>query len=363
LIAAEAVEWFVCLQGSSPMPDERARFAAWLRASSEHVAEYLAVSEAWGDSRLVLDEYPQAAELREEAQCEGNPDNVVPLTSAELFSVRVVTPALAASESQSRQPRWPGRRLAFACASVFIAVVAGATLWLSRGIFLESSLERHYVTGNKEHLTVSLEDGSVVHLNANSEAYIIYGTHARRVKLDEGEARFHVASDAHRPFTVITERATVRALGTVFDIYRRNDDTKVTVVEGRVEVHSNRGGRGLVPASSASQLGPGEEIAVLVTGQLLKIPAPDLARVLAWPEQRLAFHSKPLTEVIDEFNRYNSPAMKIEDPELARLEVSGAFQADDPQSLLLYLERHESVVVTSGTDGVIVLKRRGTPGS
>src|SRR5262249_10999524 len=153
-------------------------------------------------------------------------------------------------------------------------------------VFRANAVERHYITGN-ERLTISLEDGSVVHLNTHSNARVSYDSHVRRIKLSEGEARFHVARDADRPFVVTTDRATVRALGTVFDVYRRADDTKVTVMEGRVEVRSTRDEAAANLTAYASQAGAGEEVAVLATGKLLKVAAPDLSAVSAWTEQRL----------------------------------------------------------------------------
>src|SRR6185312_16380584 len=60
----------------------------------------------------------------------------------------------------------------------------------------------------------------------------------RDVELIEGQALFAVAHDVARPFIVSAGNAAVRAVGTQFDVYRKQTGTTVTVVEGRVAVSS-----------------------------------------------------------------------------------------------------------------------------
>ena len=48
------------------------------------------------------------------------------------------------------------------------------------------------------------------------------------------EALFRVAQDTSRPFTVKSYDLRVRAIGTQFDVYRKDSGTTVSVVEGRV---------------------------------------------------------------------------------------------------------------------------------
>ena len=73
-------------------------------------------------------------------------------------------------------------------------------------------------------------------LNTHSRVAVRLGAHAREVRLLRGEALFHVAHDPSRPFLVSTDDAVVQAVGTQFDVYRRDDGTVVAVLEGRVNV-------------------------------------------------------------------------------------------------------------------------------
>jgi ferric-dicitrate binding protein FerR (iron transport regulator) len=58
----------------------------------------------------------------------------------------------------------------------------------------------------------------------------------------------------------------------------------------------------------------------------------------AWRERRLTFESRPLGEVVAEFNLYNEHPIEIRDAGLNSTQVSGSFNANDPQSFALFLE-------------------------
>jgi ferric-dicitrate binding protein FerR (iron transport regulator) len=84
--------------------------------------------------------------------------------------------------------------------------------------------------------TLTLEDGSTVELDSGSRIRIAYGGHERQVELLDGQALFRVAHDLTRPFIVHTRATNIQAIGTQFDVYKKDTGTIVTVVEGRVAV-------------------------------------------------------------------------------------------------------------------------------
>jgi transmembrane sensor len=333
LIASEAADWFVLLGGADVSAEDRTRFATWLRRSPEHVEEYLGIAGAWGDSRAAVAGYGSLETLL--ADADGDDGKVLALPAAST-TVRSV--------ARARGPwRWAG-------IAASVLAVAGAALWLAQ----YGTNERRYVTGDNEQIRISLQDGSVVYLNAHSRAEVRFSGRERRVELESGEARFHVAKDSRRPFRAVTAHTTVTAIGTVFNVARGRSADKVTVVEGKVEVRT----AALNQKPAVAELGAGEEATVQSAGTLARRPAPDLDKVLSWSEHRLVFRDKRLGEVIEEFNRYNWPPIQIDSPALTALEISGAFRADDPQSLIAYLKRHESVDVTQRADGGITLQQK-----
>jgi len=164
-----------------------------------------------------------------------------------------------------------------------------------------------------------------------------------------GEARFQVAKNAARPFIVTTQEATVRAVGTVFNVRTGEAITQVAVLEGRVEVNADPKSQ---PAHSGSDmlLAAGQRAAVTRLGVEADV-GPPIERVAAWTERRLVFRGDPLGAVVAEFNRYRTQALVVDDPALAEVRINGVFELDDPASLLTYLRNFESVQVTQGGDG------------
>jgi len=69
------------------------------------------------------------------------------------------------------------------------------------------------------------------------------------------------------------------------------------------------------------------------------------------------FDSSPLAEVAEEFNRYNTRQLVIENPQLADFHVSGVFSSVDPTLLLRFLRTQPDLVVEE-TDREIRISRK-----
>lgn len=89
--------------------------------------------------------------------------------------------------------------------------------------------------------TIKLTDGSVVHLNSDSELIINKGfdSNIRSVKLI-GKAYFEIESNPARPFLVQTDHSYIRVLGTKFEVeaYPDLSEVRVKVDEGKVRFFS-----------------------------------------------------------------------------------------------------------------------------
>ena len=68
-------------------------------------------------------------------------------------------------------------------------------------------------------------------------------------------------------------------------------------------------------------------------------------------QRKLIFEGSKLSDVVDEFNRYNRTQIVIEDPKLRDFEISGVYASPDPASLLRFL-RDQGVKVTEGDDEI-----------
>jgi transmembrane sensor len=307
----EAGEWFVQHRDGELGDAARRAFDAWLRASPQNVQAYLEISATWEDvPRLEAGWNPAAREL---IALERESVNVVPFAQPR---------ASPAPTSRAGRPRM---RIAFAAS---LALACGLTaIWL---YLLQTST---YVTEIGEQRSVRLPDGSDLYLNTRTRIVVRYAERERRIDLKNGEAYFKVAPDPARPFIVTAGTRQIRALGTAFSIRYEPDELAVILIEGKVAV------------GPAQIIEPGERL-VFSDGRAPKRDNPPLSVATAWTQRRLVFQSSPLSEVVEEFNRYNTRQLSIADPALETYRVSGVFSSTDPEPLLAFLRLQRGMQVT-----------------
>lgn len=334
-ILAEASEWLIEFETGEPDADTRREFDDWLRRSPEHVRAYLGLLPLWKQGAVAKFSRDQGPEtLIAYAQTDGN---VVALTGS--------TPAGKRSFSRT------SRQVAMA-AAVVLTVVGGLLTWREFRAPI-------YATDIGEQRSVLLPDGSTLELNARSRVRIEFTEKQRGIDLLQGQALFRVAADAHRPFVVNVDTLSVRAVGTQFDVNRRATGTIVTVVEGRVSIlRPSRGGG--ADASRGSFLSAGEQVTVSAdpADQRREARAADTAAATAWTHRSLVFDASTLSEVVEEFNRYNVRPITIVDPSLDRFPITGSFSSTDSASLLRFLEAQPGIQVTATDHEIRVDIRR-----
>ena len=336
-IIAEASAWFIEFRAGDADGDARVRFIDWLRRSPEHIHAYLEISGVWAE----LPSADPEGKIDIEALIErarGEPD-VIALPSDRR------RPGMAPSALKPHTA-WRSRRAAVALAAVLLLAIAAV-------IFIDSSkFNGVYTTGIGEQRTVQLLDGSTVELNARSTIQVRLTAEQRNVELLEGQALFSVAKDKQRPFVVRAGDAQVRAVGTEFDVYKKQAATVVTVVEGRVETYDSQDS----PGTAAIVLSAGEQLTV-VPHVVTKPTRTDTAIATAWVQKRLIFEETPLNDVAEEFNRYNRRPLTIDDGELGNVKISGVYSSTDPASLINFLRSQNSIQVVETEKQVRVLRR------
>jgi len=201
-------------------------------------------------------------------------------------------------------------------ASLAALVTAGSAWWVNRPPVYETHVGEQQV--------VMLADNTRVALNTNSELKIKYSRAERRVILDHGEALFEVSKDAARPFLVVSGEQIVRAIGTKFVVRHEDGETRVTLLEGKVQVL----GPAAVPRAPLAVLRPGQRLIVTANaGAALDTPSLDVAT--AWRRGEIVFDNWTLIDAAEELNRYSDNHLVIADPQLASLRVSGVFSTKD----------------------------------
>jgi len=380
-IYEEACEWFIECRAGDLDAAGRAELDRWLRKSPEHLSAYLEIAAIWNegpsldlagqfdadrliaeagmdcDNILALPRVPKKDTVPQVAAPAVESDDTVAVPEGALSSPDR-TLASTGPASDLRPAIAPRRR-----AHVLAASLAAVGLSIG-GIFAVDALRgATYATAIGEQRSLELEDGSTVALNSRSKIRVRYSAGERDVDLVEGQALFHVAKDAARPFIVRSGATSVRAVGTEFDVYQRHDGTVVTVVEGRVAVlidhpvdvsDSVPAPEGIpttrgppvptnlpFPGKESAGVGnifvsAGEQLTV-TSKQVQRAMHPNVAGATAWTERQLVFESASLSQVAEEFNRYNERQLTIQDHALETFHISGVFSSTDPASLIRFL--------------------------
>jgi len=337
LIAREAASWVQRLKTATPK--EQAEFARWLRESRAHVREML-LATSWATVLQHLGHEHRVDVARVKAAAA----NVVSVAPDRSTTPKGRTPAR----------RWPWLAAMAASVTLTAAVLFGALPSLREVIL------REYVTSIGEQRTIALADGSVVSLNARSSIRVDLSSDSRDVYLSDGQALFSVAHDKARPFRVHVDDSVVQAVGTKFDVHRLPGRVQVTVLEGRVRVERDpsRSATASLRALVERTLSEGEALSISNTGEI-SVPMPvNISEVSAWRQRRLVFRDRPLSEIVEEFQRYNAkPRLIVEGAELRKRLFNGVFDADEPETLLAYLASDDSIALERRGNELVIRAR------
>lgn len=150
--------------------------------------------------------------------------------------------------------------------------------------------EHTVVVPEGKDVKVTLADGTVVWLNANSRLTYptVFTGKERKVTL-QGEAYFKVAHDAHHPFIVKAGDMQTQVLGTEFNINAMDaEHPHVTLVQGSVRVSASQNGLVIVP---------GEDAAVDAQGEI-KVSHVDVNDVTCWKDGIQFFDNVSLRDIL-----------------------------------------------------------------
>lgn len=352
--------------------------AAWRKHLTETDAESTEAFEGW----LAADPLNQAAwrQIQEPWDLFGEHAN-----SPELIELRR---AALGNANQAGRRRWlrvviQGNRLRrLVAVGVTVFVVGAIAVW---------SLNRpdDYRTAAGERRVVTLTDGSKIALDSRSEVLVSYSEKARDLTLVRGQARFDVAHNVERPFSVLAGGQRVIAIGTVFNVDLLGPKVLVTLIEGRVAVVPEAGSqptsdwalRSPAPTRSSPSIPPqrlerqaparggSEETKseiILTSGEQLiasarsipTVSSVNIERATAWQAGQLVFDNEPLSQVVERVNRYSQRTIEIADSETAGLKISGVFNAGDVDAFVKTITHYLPLQAETGNTGTIELKHR-----
>jgi transmembrane sensor len=209
-------------------------------------------------------------------------------------------------ESRSKTKILPIHRyfLRIAAAITFILVAAVGIYYYTTKPAFQETLSTIVQTEEKQRITLS--DGSVVWLNRGSSLSYPeqFKGDMRQVKL-QGEAFFEIVKNPKKPFIITSGDASIKVLGTSFNVNSRDQKVEVSVATGIVQV-----------ASILSK----EEVIIEkgYTASVINHQVKSFNTInnnfAAWNTGIFKFNNTPIATVIHELNSYYNNKIELVSP-------------------------------------------------
>jgi transmembrane sensor len=292
----EAIQAWTRRQSGTWSAAQEKQLQTWLAATAEHREAYEKVARAWGKAGDLKHSLPD--EMQREYEH-------------------------ARQRSVARARFGSVGTFAVAAGLALLALGVGFRLWPTATRWWNGP-EISLVSAKGQTKSFTLEDGTQVLLDADSQLIVHIGHYSRKAVLVRGEALINVAHDRKRPLEVTLGIGRIQDLGTRFDIEALPDSSRIDVLEGRVGVLTPRG-RALLVAGQSSGYDR--------SGNLQAVSALN-STTAQWSQGQRHFDREPLGDVLERLTRYHAMTFVYTDPGLRNLRVSGTFRTSD-QGLFL----------------------------
>lgn len=199
--------------------------------------------------------------------------------------------------------------------------------------------------------SVTLADGSRLHLDRGAAIDSAFTAAQRTLHLRQGNIVVEAAHDAARPLVVRTAHGEVEVVGTKFLVAHGAAADRIIVQSGRVAVR--RGG-------SEKFLGPGQRIAIgpgFAAG-IGAVEAADANVVEDIATGWRSFEAAPLAHVLNEIGHYLLAPLFLGDAKLNDLRVTARLQVASPERALAALAGTLPLTLREFPAGIVVIDPR-----
>ena len=299
-------------------PEEKTELEDFLMNSPEEQERYRVLDKFW----------------RQEVYAE-------PSTDVDVALQKVLT------RINSGQPQGKTRSLVvfwkFATAAVvLISLAIGFYAYRSAGTRSEIVwLEKYNGAGTRSMFT--LPDGTRIWLNSESGIKYpkAFDSDTRDVKLT-GEAFFHVASDAQKPFFIHLDQSTIRVIGTSFNVkaYKGDETIQTSVMTGKVAFIANH--KDLKSKEDTVFLVKNNKVIyTLATGKMGR-EITNAQDDREWINGKLIWKSETLESIARQLERNFGKQVIIKDPRIGQYRYTGTFDESSLDEILQYLAMTKS---------------------
>lgn len=204
-----------------------------------------------------------------------------------------------------------------------------------------------YAVPNGHKKIVTLPDSTQIWINAGSLIKVSEDS-IREVWL-EGEGFFEVRKDPSRPFIVHTKDATIRVLGTSFNIQAYHQ-VAVTVATGKVQFTSKDG--------QAVTLTQNQRSIWMADKGAFETAETDASLYSGWRQGVLQFRDEPLLNVIGTLERRFNVPMKVVGEIGKDKYCTARFSAGESLDNILESMRHIYGLTITKKEGTIIIQRK-----
>lgn len=318
---SEAHGWIRRLTSGDATVSDAETFERWHNRSAAHKAAFSKASELWG----------AFGAAGQQLRAQGFPD------------------MLAAAKTGPQTAKWHVNRRMMISATVAASAAAVGVLIVRPPLDLWPSLSElradyRTVTGEQRRITIA--DGVSIAMNTQTSiALRSPAPDADRIELIAGEAAITLARDAAR--SLIVEAVGARAIASQanFDIRVSERGWAVTCFDGALRVEC---------LGRAVTIGARQKVAYDDRG-LDDIVTIDPMLTSAWRDGLLIFRGMPLSEVIEEINRYRPGRVILMDAELGRSPINGRFRIDRTDDVLTQIQQAFGARQRTLPGGIVLL--------
>ncbi len=235
-----------------------------------------------------------------------------------------------------------------AAASIVLALGYAVTIWLAD--LPEDQLV--YVTDFGERQSITLPDGSLVTLNADSEMRVDrnWAPEGGGEVWLSGEAFFEVVkkTEPSAKFSVHTTGLTVDVMGTAFNVHNRNEETKVFLEEGSINLNLDRSG-------SRVQMKPGEMLRYSATfDRILEHKSSSKEKFTSWKDGTLLFVESVMKDVLSRMEEIYGIHIEVTDPAIYDRRVSLGVPIEDVEIAMTVLARGMNLRFTRSQENFLI---------
>ena len=198
---------------------------------------------------------------------------------------------------------------------------------------------------------IHFEDQSMAILNRNSNLVYpqSFANEQREVQFTKGEAFFNITPDAAKPFIIRTEIATIKVLGTAFNVLVKADTLEVSVDHGKVLVYTS---------TDSVYLEKGEAAFLRANDTAFKTQDSN-SNAWAYATHKFVFNNTSISEVFRYVEKAQDCTIHIANPEIGNCKLTATFESVSTDYMLNLITEALNLSVTKNDDRTFTVEGEG----